>query len=501
MNESKLGPSLIEGADLSPHPGSSFSGGLGPGMSMSGPPEGRDFRKLRRELVRVLVWAGSLLFVFIIAAWVSLPTRSIAWRISHEARQKGINLSIEDISIRPWGSASLHGVTWSFSPSRPDSTPVPFVIEELDVSFSVLKYLLFDEIDVEFEGTLDEGQLSGAYALSEEESKVVFTIEDLPLYGVPKLQDAVNAPVRGIFALSVDLTMPEGKWAKASGRMEIHCYSCSIGDGETKLYVPGSKKGGMMSKGVTIPEINLGTLDGVLLVEDGKAVAEEFGNESDDLQIKISGDIDFKDPFKSSRLNLLVKVFITDQLRQRADQLDLMVATASDKVKMDPPDEGWLGYRLEGNIKSPRFRGIKQKTRQQALMDKREARKKRLEERAKQKADRDKAKAAAKAEAEAAAAGAEAEGGEGGETGGEEQSAEGGEPTSNEVQIIDREIPPEVGVIMEEPVAEEPAEGGEAGAGGDEVGPGDEGGGEQAVEEQPAEEQPVEEGGEQQLPQ
>lgn len=433
------------------------------GASMSGfATRGPSLRDLWPKLRRGLLWMTALSIVFVCSAWISLPTRSIAWRIAHEARAKGINLTIEDLSIRPWGSATLHEVVWTFAPSRPDSNPVPFVIEELDVSFSLLGYLLFDEIDVEFEGTLDEGRIAGGYFKGADEAHFGVTIDDLPLYAVPKLQDSVSAPVRGIFGLAIDLTMPDGKWSEAKGRMEVHCYQCTIGDGESKLFVPGTKSTSMLSKGVTIPEIDLGTLDGVLVVEDGKAVAEEFGNESDDIQIKIGGDITFKDPVGKSQLNLLIKVFVSPALRSRSDQLDLMVATASDKVKMDPPDDGWLGFYLEGNFSNRRFRGIKSKTKAEALLEKREAREKRKKDseakRAKAKADRE----AAKAEAAAAkAAEAPAETGEEGEadTTGEDPNA----------PPIERLIPAEAGIIVPEPI-EAAGETGGVGEGGDEVG-------------------------------
>jgi type II secretion system protein N len=443
-------PSGPELQQTAPAPSASMSGfGVSSGPSL---------RDLWPKLRRVMLWASALTIVFVASAWISLPTRSIAWRIAHEARQKGLNITVEDISVRPWGSATLHEVVWNFAPSRPDSSPVPFVIEELDIDFAVLKYLIFDEIDVEFEGTLEEGMITGGYFKGEEEARFAVNIEDLPLSGVPKLQDAVSAPVRGTFGLAVDLTMPEGKWSEANGRMEVHCYSCTIGDGESKLFVPGTKSTSMLSKGVTIPEIDLGTLDGVLVVEDGKAVAEEFGNESDDIRLRIGGDIVFKDPVGKSQLNLLIKVFISPTLRSRSDQLDLMVATASDKVKMDPPDEGWLGFYLEGNFNNRRFRGIKSLTKAEALRAKREAREKRKKDseakRAKAKADREAAKAAADA-AKTAEAPIEPEL--------EEGDDETGEDPTNPAEKL---IPAEAGIMIPEPVEPE----GEAGEGGGEGG-------------------------------
>jgi type II secretion system protein N len=374
-----VGPTM-SGAGLRP---SASMAGLGPSNS---PFAGIDLRSMGRKLGRVAAWAAALFFVFLISAWVSLPTRSIAWRISHEARKAGFILTVDDVSIRPWGSASLTGVTWSFKPSRADSMPVPFVIDELDISFSVLKYLLFKTIDVDFEGTLDEGSVAGAFYQSDDESRIAFKISDLPLYSVPKLQDSVNAPVRGTFAIDVNMAAPNNEWAKATGRLEVHCYSCTIGDGETKLYVPGTKKTSMLAKGVTIPLIDLGTLDGVLEIADGKAVAEEFGTESTDIVFKISGEVEFKDPIAHSRLDLLIKVFIDPSLRQRSDNIDLLVVTANPQVLMDPPDEGWIGVVLEGNLKHRRFRGVKSKSKAEQIRDKRNEQRSQAKDRAEQRA-------------------------------------------------------------------------------------------------------------------
>ena len=64
-------------------------------------------------------------------------------------------------------------------------------------------------------GTLDEGMITGNYHQGGDESTMSLSIEELPLYSVPKFQQSVNAPVRGLFGLEVDLTMPENKFENA----------------------------------------------------------------------------------------------------------------------------------------------------------------------------------------------------------------------------------------------------------------------------------------------
>ncbi len=366
----------------------------------------RNLSGLLRKVRRYALYGAGLALVFVVFAWINLPTKALAWRISHEAKKQGIMLTVEDLSISPFGAVTLEDIVWSFKPSHPDQTPVPFVVEELEIDVSLLS-LLIGNMDVDIEGTLDEGTIVGNYTKGSEEGKVELEIEDLPLYAVPKLQQAVNAPVRGLFGLSVDLTLPENKFEQAFGTMQLTCAGCSVGDGETKMYVPGAR--GMLSQGVTMPEFNLGSVVGQLNVDQGEAVMEDFEAKSDDITLRIGGKVLLDDPFQKSRLDLVVKLFVSEALQENNDQIRLLIGTSSKQAKMDPPDEGWLGFKLRGSVGRPRFSGINSKSKEDRFRDAREKRRDRAEERRKKKAERAAAKKK-KEEERAAAAGDDKEG-------------------------------------------------------------------------------------------
>jgi type II secretion system protein N len=359
---------------------------------------------IARRLRRYALYGSGFLFVFLVFAWANLPTKALAWRISHEARNQGIMLTVDDLSVSPFGSVTLEHIQWSFKPGHPDQVPVPFVMEELDVDVSLLS-LLIGNLDVDIEGTMDEGTLTGNFTRGGDEGKVSLVIEDLPLYSVPKLQQAVNAPVRGLFGLQIDLTLPENKFEKAHGVMQLTCAGCSVGDGETKLYVPGAR--GMLTEGVTVPEINLGSIVGQLNVEGGEASMEEFEAQGDDITLRMGGKIKLDDPFQKSRLDLVLKLFVSERLMEANDQVRLMIATSSKTAQMVAPDEGWLGFKLEGTVGRPKFSGIKAKSREDRVREARAKQAERSEERRRKKAERDAAKKAKEEEREAAAAEAE----------------------------------------------------------------------------------------------
>ena len=308
--------------------------------------------------------------VFFVFVWISLPTRAIAWRIGQEARDRGYIVEIEDLSISPFGGVTLYNVTWTFQSSHSGQIPRKLELPEVAVDVSVLG-LLFGNYDVEVDTKIDDATIHAAYTRSDTKSTVQIHVADLPLYDVPKLQQSLNAPLVGLFALDVDLTLPENQFARAEGSISIACASCKVGDGETPLFVPGAT--GIMSKGVTLPEIDLGSLGGRLVVTEGKAIAEKFETDSDDLTVKITGGMNLADPFSKSEFAFDLRLLIKPVLQDRSEPLKLMVQTAGPSSKLDPPEQDWLGFKLRGSGGKPKFTGIKTKSKEERDREKRQA--------------------------------------------------------------------------------------------------------------------------------
>ncbi|MBZ5708956.1 type II secretion system protein GspN [Nannocystis pusilla] len=331
---------------------------------------GDRLRLLSRRLRSSAGWVFLAVFVFFTFIWISLPTRALAWRIGQQARNAGYLIDIEDMSVRPWGSATLYNVTWTYAPSHPGQIPHQMVLDSVDVDFSVLKYMLLGNVDVEVDTLLDEAPIHAEYARSDSESSIKIDITELPLGSVPKMQQALGAPLRGLFALHVDMTMPENLFEKAEGSISLECASCTIGDGEELLFIPGSS--GITAKGITIPEIDLGTLIGKLKVAEGRVTVEDFKTKSADIELEVTGDMPLKDPFSRSEFAFQMKLLVTQALQDKSETLRFAVQTAGPSSKMDPPDDGWLGFKLRGTVGKPRFMGIKSKTAEERMLERRQ---------------------------------------------------------------------------------------------------------------------------------
>ncbi len=353
-------------------------------------------RRYFGDLRRIALGGLCLGAVLLATVWLSLPTRAALWRISHELKSRGLIVSIEDISVKPWGNVTATNVTWSFPPSRTEEISVPFVVDEVAINVSILSYLLFDEISVELDGTLSDGTFWAEFTQDGESSALKINVADLPLHMVPKIQQTMNAPLDGVFDFEADLVLEDNKFQSAKGFVDISCLRCVIGDGETKLFIPGVSTG-MLAKGVMSPAIDLGTLKGRISVKDGEGVAEEFVSQSDDITVKISGGFHLKDPVGLSRLSLVIKLHVSEALQDANDNIHLLINTASTKAKMDPPDDGWLGFKLRGSIGRPKFMGIKSLSREERLRANREKRRERTRSRDQKRRERKATNAAKKA--------------------------------------------------------------------------------------------------------
>ncbi|MBK8236981.1 MAG: type II secretion system protein GspN [Deltaproteobacteria bacterium] len=324
-------------------------------------------RAFARRLRSIAGWGAISLAFFLLFTWLCLPTRAIAWRIGHEARKAGYIIDVRDVSVSLLGNITLEDVTWTFEPSRPDAVPGKFLLTTVDVDVSFLS-LLVGNMDIDVEAHAVDGVITAHYERDAEQSSIQIEVADLPLYDVPKARQALNAPLSGLFALKVALEMPGNKFAKAAGTIELTCAACSIGDGEAKLYIPGSKG---LKDGTVIPQIDLGTFTGKMVVEKGKATTEGLmETKSEDIELSVEGDIEFKDPVQKSRIDMTLKLNLTEKLQQRSEKLRLVFQGADAKSRLDPPEQG-LGYVLSGAISNPKFRGIKAKTARDSRAEKR----------------------------------------------------------------------------------------------------------------------------------
>lgn len=296
-------------------------------------------RTFRRSLI-----VGFLATVVIIAVmWINIPRRAIAWRIEREVAKQGYNLALSKVSVlRPWGKARLDDLVWTL-PSKSSKEQADSVhIDALDVSGSMWSYLMDEVVDVDLLATLPEGTIQAD--VREKDGVVAITgkAKGVPLEWIPKLRSSLQTTVEGKADLVYDLRVEERKISRLNGTLEIFCKDCAVGDGNSKIKLPGAT--GMAKNGITIPRLHLGELQSRIVFDNGQATVEKFEFNGDDVKVRAEGTIEIKDGKNGFRPDVGVEVFFDPKLQERSDTFQLMV-NSSLKAKLEGDKKGWLGYR------------------------------------------------------------------------------------------------------------------------------------------------------------
>ena len=106
-----------------------------------------------------------------------------------------------------------------------------------------------------------------------------------------------------------------------------------------------------MQNSATVERINAGNLKLRVDVKDGTAQVDELRAKGDDLELEGSGTVRLAKPIKMSRLDMLVRLKITDNYRERNDRTRALFSLMdfNPRLKAARTSDGALQYRLSGS--------------------------------------------------------------------------------------------------------------------------------------------------------
>lgn len=282
---------------------------------------------------RILAWVGYPLLVLVVF------TFTLAYTFPYDRLKDKIVVGLQEkydvsiASIEPTlvpGTIVIKTIVLRTRPKTPDEKPVAILIDELEVNVGLISaafwYMDLATVGVEVNAVIEGGTL----ALEVEHEKgsktlsVVASTKMLPLESLPGVTEAVGLPMTGGLNADVSLTLPKGKWAKASGKVKLSCVDCTVGDGVTKMKMkPNPKRRrsrrfeAFSKEGVTVPKLNLGAMLAEIKIKKGKGKIVTLAAKSADGFLNIEGEIDFKDPFKETLFPACMKFGFSDELKQR----------------------------------------------------------------------------------------------------------------------------------------------------------------------------------------
>jgi type II secretion system protein N len=293
---------------------------------------------------KIFKWAGYPMFFaacFVFFAYRTFPYDRLADRIVQEARTRGYDLEIVDLT-----NAGLTGLTFEnmrlVLPEDEDgSPPLDVIFDELTVKTSLFS-LISDSKSYSFDAELAGGGADGDLTVGESDLEFDAQMEDINLGAITALRRLTKVPLAGTLNGELELIMPS-EVGESTGDLAIKIEGLKVGDGKAQLQIPGWG-------GLTVDEADAGNLELLATVEDGTAVIQKAKSDGSDLKLDMLGKVRLGRPFKRSELNLIFRVKIEDAYKERSPKVASMFELASAGLKSALTTDGAIQYSIVGSL-------------------------------------------------------------------------------------------------------------------------------------------------------
>jgi len=326
---------------------------------------------LSSRQIKILKWVGYpviALLTFVFTLSYTFPYDRLKDKIVEQLSDKyDVSIMSMEPSLIP-GTFVIKTMVLRTRPTTPEEKPVIVLIDEVEVNVGVISAVFWTidmaKISVEINAQIAGGSLH-VEAKHEKGSNTISLAAHtkmLPIASMPGVREAVGLPMTGGLSADLDLTLPQGKWAKSSGSVKLSCIGCTVGDGVAKMKMkppPGGANNRRMRNrnlfagdGLTVPRLNLGAVLGEISIKNGTGVIETFAAKSQDGFLRMEGKIEFKDPFKESVFPGCMKFGFSDDLKERSPKFMGIEAGLPPKAKQG---DGSYAIPTKGKLVELRF--------------------------------------------------------------------------------------------------------------------------------------------------
>ena len=283
------------------------------------------------------------LVCFVFFAYKTFPYERLADRLIQEAQARGYELEIIDLTNSGLTGLSFENLRVTLPSEGEDAPPVDVVFEELTVSTSLFS-LVSDTKSYNFDAELAGGEAEGELVLGEDNMEIDAELDDIDLEALPILRKFTKVPLAGTLNGEIALAMPS-EVAESTGNVEITIEGLHLGDGKSKLDIPGWG-------GLTLDKADAGNLELVATIEKGSANIERATSHGKDLELDVLGRVRLLRPLKRSELNLMLRVKIQDAYKNRSAKVATMLELASSGIEAAQTADGAIQYIVAGSFAS-----------------------------------------------------------------------------------------------------------------------------------------------------
>ncbi len=315
---------------------------------------------LRKSWTRWLGYPAFFAVAFWLALFATFPNDALRDRIAAEARNRlATEVQIGSVHLAGLTGITLRDVSWVADDSLPEpaqavptgegekagetvdavqQAPAPsgrIVLDKVTAKAEVLA-LLRGEQAFTFDVAAWGGNVEGRYAAGDG-LDVRAELRDVDLARSP-LRPLAGVDLAGKLArVDLELTSNNRDLSKASGKFVVR------GDG---LHLKGGEV-----QGIELPEMALGTLEGNVTIENGKATFEDFALKGPDVEAELEGYVRLNTKVGFSTLSGKLKLKPSDEWWNKNEMLKGMANFALPAGK-----DGWRTVGLYGQLSKPNFR-------------------------------------------------------------------------------------------------------------------------------------------------
>lgn len=297
----------------------------------------------RIPIKKILTWTGYpafFLLCFVFFAYKTFPYDRLADRLAAEARIRGYEIEIIDLTHSGLSGLTFEGLRVML-PAAEGSPPLDVIFDELTVSASLFS-LMSDTKSFSFDAELAGGEADGDVSVGTDNMEVEAEIQDIDLGAISALRKFTKAPMTGTLNAEIDLAMPS-EIGESTGDVTLTIDALNLGDGKTQIDIPGLG-------GLTLDRADAGNLELVATIEEGTAEIETAKSHGKDLKLDAVGKVRLGRPMKRSELNLMVRVKIEDAYKQRSTKVATMLELASAGLKSAMTPDGAIQYTIGGSV-------------------------------------------------------------------------------------------------------------------------------------------------------
>ncbi|KPK15163.1 MAG: hypothetical protein AMJ62_10255 [Myxococcales bacterium SG8_38] len=293
---------------------------------------------------QIFKWAGYPIFFllcFVFFAYKTFPYERLADRLVQEARTRGYELEIIDLTHAGFSGLAFENMRVVLPAEEDGSPPLDVIFEELTVKASLFS-LMSDSKSYSFDAELAGGEADGDMTLGESNLEVDVELDDIDLAAISALRRFTKIPLAGTLSGEVELTMPS-EVNESTGDVAITVEGLKVGDGESQLEIPGWG-------GLTVDQADAGDLELLATIEDGVAKIERASSDGSDLKLGMLGNVRLSRPLKRSELDLILRVKVEDGYKERSPKVATMFELASSGLKSAMTSDGAIQYIIAGSL-------------------------------------------------------------------------------------------------------------------------------------------------------